>query len=144
MKKYTIDYLREHNLIVYEYKRGSHLYHLNVETSDEDYGGVFVCPIEDLIGLRSGYVEQVSDEKNDTVFYELGRWLELLLKANPTVLESLFAPEDCIIKSHPIIDEIRKISRSIATTLANQFTKITTNVRNLIIQISAKIRDRSI
>ena len=108
MKKYTIDYLREHNLIVYEYKRGSHLYHLNVETSDEDYGGVFVCPIEDLIGLRSGYVEQVSDEKNDTVFYELGRWLELLLKANPTVLESLFAPEDCIIKSHPIIDEIRK------------------------------------
>ena len=108
MKKYTIDYLREHNLIVYEYKRGSHLYHLNVETSDEDYGGVFACPIEDLIGLRSGYVEQVSDEKNDTVFYELGRWLELLLKANPTVLESLFAPEDCIIKSHPIIDEIRK------------------------------------
>lgn len=108
MKKYTIDYLREHNLIIYEYKRGSHLYHLNVETSDEDYGGVFVCPIEDLIGLRSGYVEQVSDEKNDTVFYELGRWLELLLKANPTVLESLFAPEDCIIKSHPIIDEIRK------------------------------------
>ena len=108
MKKYTIDYLREHNLIIYEYKRGSHLYHLNAETSDEDYGGVFVCPIEDLIGLRSGYVEQVSDEKNDTVFYELGRWLELLLKANPTVLESLFAPEDCIIKSHPIIDEIRK------------------------------------
>lgn len=108
MKKYTIDYLREHNLIIYEYKRGSHLYHLNVETSDEDFGGVFVCPVEDLIGLRSGYVEQVSDEKNDTVFYELGRWLELLLKANPTVLESLFAPEDCIIKSHPIIDEIRK------------------------------------
>ena len=108
MKKYTIDYLRGHNLIIYEYKRGSHLYHLNVETSDEDYGGIFVCPIEDLIGLRSGYVEQVSDEKNDTVFYELGRWLELLLKANPTVLESLFAPEDCIIKSHPIIDEIRK------------------------------------
>lgn len=108
MTKWTIDYLRENNLIIYEYKRGSHLYHLNVETSDEDYGGVFVCPVEDLIGLRSGYVEQVSDEKNDTVFYELGRWLELLLKANPTVLESLFAPEDCIIKSHPIIDEIRK------------------------------------
>ena len=108
MKNYTIDYLREHNLIIYEYKRGSHLYHLNVETSDEDFGGVFVCPKEDLIGLRSSYVEQVSDEKNDTVFYELGRWLELLLKANPTVLESLFAPEDCIIKTCPIIDEIRK------------------------------------
>lgn len=108
MAKWTIDYLRENNLIIYEYKRGSHLYHLNVETSDEDFGGVFVCPVEDLIGLRSGYVEQVSDEKNDTVFYELGRWLELLLKANPTVLESLFAPDDCIIKSHPIIDEIRK------------------------------------
>lgn len=107
MEKWTIEYLREHNLIAYEYRRGSHMYHLNVATSDEDTGGVFICPPEMLEGLRSEYVEQVSDEKNDTVFYEFGRWIELLLKSNPTALESLFAPKDCIIgEVHPAVQYV--------------------------------------
>ena len=106
--KWTIDYLRENNLIIYEYMRGSHAYHLNVETSDLDIGGVFVCPEDMLYGLRSNYVEQVADEKNDTVFYEFGRWIELLLKNNPTALESLFIPDDCVIGTpHPVIQYIR-------------------------------------
>ena len=83
------------------------MYHLNTETSDEDFGGVFICPPELLLGLRSEYPEQVSDEKNDVVFYEFGRWIELLLKSNPTALESLFAPEDCIVgKVHPMVQYI--------------------------------------
>lgn len=107
MAKYTIDDLRKNKMIVYEYVRGSHLYGLNTETSDEDRGGVFVLPKEDLLGLRSNYVEQVSDEKGDTVFYEFGRWIELLLKSNPTALESLFVPKRCIIgKVHPMIQYI--------------------------------------
>ena len=109
MTKWTIEYLRENNLIIYEYMRGSHAYHLNVETSDLDVGGVFICPQEMLLGLRSNYVEQVADEKNDTVFYEFGRWIELLIKNNPTALEGLFMPDDCIIgEPHPIIKYIRE------------------------------------
>lgn len=93
--------------LAYKYKRGSHMYHLNVETSDEDYGGVFICPPEMLEGLRCNYVEQVSDEKSDVVYYEFGRWIELLMKANPTALESLFAPKDCIIGPvHPAIQYV--------------------------------------
>lgn len=107
MEKWTIEYLREHGLIAYEYRRGSHMYHLNTPESDVDTGGVFICPTEMLLGLRGNYVEQVGDEKSDTVFYELGRWIELLLKSNPTALEGLFAPEDCIIgEVHPIIRSI--------------------------------------
>ena len=107
MKKWTIEYLRENNLIAYEYRRGSHMYHLNVATSDVDTGGVFICSPEMLEGLRSEYVEQVADEKNDTVFYEFGRWIELLLKSNPTALESLFAPQDCIIGPvHPAVQYV--------------------------------------
>ena len=106
-QKWTIEYLRQSGLIAYEYRRGSHMYHLNVATSDEDTGGVFICPPEMLEGLRSEYVEQVADEKNDTVFYEFGRWIELLLKSNPTALESLFAPEDCIIGPvHPAVQYV--------------------------------------
>ena len=84
------------------------MYHLNTETSDEDTGGVFFCPREKLLGLREFYPEQVADEKNDTVFYEFGRWVELLIKSNPSALESLFAPDDCVIGNvHPIIQEFR-------------------------------------
>lgn len=109
MTKLTIDYLRSHNMIAYEYIRGSKLYRLNLDNgkSDTDIGGVFICPQSYIYGLRSEYPEQVSDEKNDTVFYEFGRWIELLLKSNPTALESLFAPEDCIIGDvHPAVQYV--------------------------------------
>ena len=103
----TIEELKNSGLIAYEYKRGSHMYHLNTETSDEDFGGVFFCPKKMLLGLRGRYEEQVSDSKSDVVFYEFGRWLELLLKSNPTVLEGLFAPEDCIVgEVHPAVRKI--------------------------------------
>lgn len=94
-------------MIAFEYIRGSHAYGLNTPTSDEDHGGVFICPQDNIYGLRSNYVEQIADEKGDTVFYELGRWIELLLKSNPTAMESLFIPKRCIIgEVHPIVQKI--------------------------------------
>ena len=107
MEKLTIQDLRDRGWIAYEYVRGSHAYGLNTETSDKDIGGVFICPQDMLMGLRSNYIEQVADESNDTVFYEFGRWIELLLKANPTALESLFIPKHCIIgEVHPMVQHI--------------------------------------
>ena len=113
MKKLTIEELKKSNMIAYEYIRGSHAYGTNIkdengnDISDIDIGGVFICDEETLKGLRSNYVEQVSDEKNDTVYYELGRWIELLMKSNPTALESLFIPEDCIVgEIHPAVQYI--------------------------------------
>ena len=103
----TIDELRKSGMIAFEYIRGSHAYGLNTATSDEDHGGVFICPKEMLYGLRSNYIEQVADEKGDTVFYEFGRWVELLLKSNPTALESLFIPKRCIVgEVHPMVQAI--------------------------------------
>ena len=103
----TIEELKKSGWIAYEYIRGSHAYGLNTETSDIDKGGVYICPPEMLMGLRSNYIEQISDEKNDTVYYEFGRWIELLLKSNPTALESLFIPKHCIIgEVHPMVQYI--------------------------------------
>ena len=107
MEKLTIDYLKQHNMIAYEYIRGSHAYGTNVETSDQDIGGVFICPPDMLMGLRDNYVEQVDDERHDTVYYELGRWIELLMKSNPNALESLFVPDGCIVGNvHPAVQMI--------------------------------------
>lgn len=103
----TIEELRKSGWIAYEYIRGSYAYGLNTPTSDEDHGGVFICPQDNLYGLRSKYPEQIQDKKGDVVFYEFGRWIELLLKSNPTALESLFIPERCIIgKVHPAVQKI--------------------------------------
>ena len=103
----TIEELRKSGMIAFEYISGSHANGLNTATSDEDHGGVFICPKEMLYGLRGKYIEQVADEKGDTVFYEFGRWVELLLKSNPTALESLFIPKRCIIgEVHPMVQEI--------------------------------------
>ena len=67
----TIEELRKSGWIAFEYIRGSHAYGLNTETSDVDMGGVFILPNDYLMGLRSHYIEQVSDDKNDTVYYEI-------------------------------------------------------------------------
>ena len=120
--EWTIEYLRENNLIIYEYIRGSHAYKLNLDNgqSDLDIGGVFICPQEILFGLRSNYVEQIADEKSDTVCYEFGRWIELLIKNNPTALESLFIPDDCVIgEPHPIIKYITALEEIISDKIKN-------------------------
>ena len=75
--------------------RGSHAYNTATETSDFDYCGVYVQNIEDIYGFN--YKEQINDEKNDMVFYEIKRFLELLSKSNPNTLELLNTPEDCIV-----------------------------------------------
>ena len=84
--------------------RGSHAYGTNVETSDTDYSGVFIQKIDDILGFN--YIEQINDDKNDTVIYEIQRFLQLLSSNNPTVLELLNTPEDCILYKHPIFDEV--------------------------------------
>lgn len=96
----------ETNGLAYKYVRGSQLYNTALPDgqSDTDYGGVYIVDNNVLLGLSEFYEPQISDEKHDTTYYELGRWVELLMKANPNALESLFVPEDKIVGDiHPAI-----------------------------------------
>lgn len=103
--KYTLDYIRKENLILFECITGSYAYGTYIEgVSDKDIRGVFIMKQEDLYGLD--YVEQVNDDKNDIVFYEIGRFLKLLYVNNPNILELLAHPEDCVISKHPLFDLI--------------------------------------
>ena len=104
----TTQEVKDSGLLAYEFVRGSTLYNTNIEgISDVDYGGVYIAPTEMLLGLPENYEPQVSDEKHDTTYYELGRWVELLMKANPNALESLFAPRDKVVGDiHPAIQLI--------------------------------------
>ena len=100
--------------------RGSHAYGTNLPSSDTDYSGVFVQNLDSILGMSC--VDQINDDKNDIVIYELRRFLELLAKNNPTVLELLNTPEDCVIYKHPLFDKILENKDNLLTKIcANSF-----------------------
>jgi uncharacterized protein len=101
----TIDDLKSKNLLLFECISGSKAYGLDTATSDTDIRGVYVLPQNEYYGLH--YVEQLSNESNDEVYYELKRFVELLSKNNPNMLELLRMPEDCIRYRHPLYDRFR-------------------------------------
>jgi len=101
----TIKDLKEKKLLLFEAISGSHAYGLNHADSDRDIRGVFVLPQQDFYGLT--YVEQVNDEKNDEVYYELKKFIQLLANNNPNFLEILQTPEELILYKHPLFDRIR-------------------------------------
>lgn len=105
--KYTFENIKEEGLLLYEYVRGSTAYGLSLPTSDVDTGGVFIMNKRDLFGLPQNMVEQVNDERNDNVWYEISKYVSLLAKANPTMLESLFVPDSCIRYMHPAFKILR-------------------------------------
>lgn len=94
--------LREKGLIIFEGVVGSKAYGTSLPSSDIDIKGVYVQPIEDIIGF--GYIPQINDEKNDVVFYEIKRFLELIMSSNPTLLELLNLPEDCVLYKNEVFD----------------------------------------
>jgi hypothetical protein len=104
-----IEDLENNGLLAYRFIRGSHLHGINTEKSDVDEGGVYIAPQDYLYGLRNRYndIEQISDAKNDKTYYEFGRWIELLIKSNPTALESLFVDKKFIIGDvNPFVQKV--------------------------------------
>ena len=112
MKKLTYEEVKNGDNVLYYYIRGSHAYGLEKPdgTSDIDTAMVYMEPVEQLLGLGLDFQDQVADERNDNVAYSLRKFMNMLLSSNPTVLESLFIPENCILYEHPIFTELKKTS----------------------------------
>jgi uncharacterized protein len=101
----TIQDLKSKNLILFEVISGSKSFGLNTPSSDTDIKGVYYLPKEQFFGLD--YIPQISNETNDEVYYELGRFVELLQKNNPNILEILASPDDCILYKNPIMNQLK-------------------------------------
>ena len=73
---------------------GSQAHGLAGPDSDIDMRGVFVYPTEAILGLSKFCGPDVSTSSvDDTVMYEVGKFIHLALAANPSILELLFLPE---------------------------------------------------
>jgi uncharacterized protein len=74
------------------------------------------------------YTAQVNNETNDIVYYELKRFMELLSKSNPNILEMLCSPESCVLQKHPVMNMLKPemfVSKLCEQTFANYaFTQI--------------------
>jgi len=103
MKQITHEFLVENGLILFETIVGSQAYGTQTPTSDIDKKFVYILPQDYILG--TGYVEQINVDK-DYVGWEIRRFLELMGSNNPTVLELLNSPEDCIVSKHPLFDDI--------------------------------------
>ncbi|MBW3473874.1 nucleotidyltransferase domain-containing protein [Proteus vulgaris] len=101
--KLTIEDIKPY--LLFESIAGSRSHNLATETSDTDIKGVFYLPKDLFYGLE--YTPQVSNETNDIVYYELGRFVELLCVSNPNILELLNSPEHMVIYRHPLMSLIK-------------------------------------
>ncbi len=84
---------------------GSHAYSLNIQSSDIDKKGVFILPKQEFYGFDGQ--DQAANETNDEVYFEIKRFIDLLTKNNPNILELLSTPANCILFRHTLMDMIK-------------------------------------
>ena len=103
----NIQELRESGYIIYECITGSHSYGTNTETSDIDKKGIYIYP-EHKKTIFLDHQDEVSDNTEDTKFYELRKFMLLAAECNPNIIELLWTPGDLIIyKNQKMYDLMR-------------------------------------
>ena len=97
---YSLDELRFRipSAILFECIAGSRAYGTSVSSSDEDIRGVFAVSASAYLDLRQP-PDQLSDDRENVVYYSIRRVIDLLSQANPNILELLFMPDDCVQKT---------------------------------------------
>ncbi len=103
----NIETLKNSGYIIMEAITGSTSFGLNTAESDIDKHGVFILPLEER--LKYNPIDEIKDEKNDCVYWEIKKYLQLLAKANPGALELLYSPKEFILQKNPIFDLIPKV-----------------------------------
>lgn len=103
-KRIDIDFIKKHQLLLYEVRSGSQAYGLATPHSDLDIKGVFYMPKK--LFFSGEYVDQINNETNDIVYYELGKYIHLLEKNNPNLLEMLCTPNHHVLFKHPLMEKI--------------------------------------
>jgi len=71
---------------------GSRAYGLEIETSDDDYLGVFVTPLTKFVSINGPGPDTLAGNGPDFTLHEIGKFCRLALKGNPAILETMWNP----------------------------------------------------
>ena len=78
---------------------GSRAYGLNNENSDTDIRGIYILPIEMQIGIFSQKEMVIHNiGKEDSNFFSLKKFIEVLIRSGPNAIEMLFPPANTILR----------------------------------------------
>ena len=93
--------------IIYRCQVGSKAFGLANDESDDDLRGIYLPPARLHWSLRR-LPEQLefADAQRDEVYWEIEKFLRLALKANPSVLETLWTPQ--VLLADETADELRR------------------------------------
>lgn len=118
---------------------GSKAYGLDNEYSDTDIRGIYQQTNDEVLGFN--YQERI-DISADEVYYEIRKFIELIGKSNPTILEMLWLPEPMILKTSNAFEYLSSYRHKFLTKQCKQSyigyacaqikkTKINRNAKNL-------------
>jgi len=102
---------------------GSHAYGFATEFSDIDLYGFCIPPIEYLLPHTAGHIEGFGRQINgfdqfqqegiehdgkvyDVTIYNIAKFFQLCMENNPNMIDCLFVPRDCIVRSTSIGDNV--------------------------------------
>lgn len=103
--------------VIYRCVVGSRAYGLSGDGSDTDLRGVYLAPAE-LQWSLFGVPEQLEDKENEECYWELQKFLQLALKANPNILECLYTP--LVEYATPLARELLAMREKFLSKLAYQ------------------------
>lgn len=79
-------------------KHGSHAYGTNTPTSDQDFKGFAVPPVEFWLGYKSKFEQAEFKGDPDMVVFNVQKFFKLAADCNPSIIEVLFTdPSDWIV-----------------------------------------------
>jgi hypothetical protein len=96
---------------------GSRAFGLDTDTSDTDTRGVYVAPTEAFWSLAKPPTH-VDGPEPEWFSWEVERFCELALKANPNLLEVLHSP--LVVECKPLGEELLELRQSFLSQLAYQ------------------------
>ncbi|MFO1494416.1 MAG: nucleotidyltransferase domain-containing protein [Lysobacterales bacterium] len=103
--------------LVFQSLGGSHAYGTAGPDSDQDLRGVYAVPARAYLNLAPPPA-QISDERHNEVYYSLRRSIELMAAGNPSLIELLYLPDDCIRLSTPSWELVRSEAALFSTRRA--------------------------
>jgi len=83
---------------IYYARHGSHAYGTNIATSDEDFRGVAVAPKSHVIGFAHTFEQQETKGHEDSVIFDLRKFMSLAAECNPNVIEVLFVDDSDVLE----------------------------------------------